>query len=330
MNILNVLLILALVTAIAGTVAVRQPTGPEGPVGVWIVLLIPCLFLTVLAFILVAKGFFKFIPGGGLIQFATAVGALITFSIFLFGMLSHEDSVIQYFWIAVPYLILAGFAAVIFQSSFPDPKIGHWIVAILLGVAALAGWCLAGVGIFQHLKNEMERTNQQMQEAQEQANEHEQRQIDEYAQLGDAPPLGALLRFTWSRNDEIEKKAQKQVNEFPDLDDRLIELLDQDRDSAITYIAKIHENPPAKLAPAWGRMLERKLKKWDILQHWDNAGTYEYNIRDYFEGARRIQLAGGPLGPQLKAWHDHLQKCKGLGSVQASVKKLIESDPQSQ
>ena len=107
------------------------------------------------------------------------------------------------------------------------------------------------------------------------------------------------------------------------LDDKLIELIDQDCDEAISYIANLYENPPAKLAPAWARMLERKRKAWDTLQYDEHAGTWEQNLRAYFVGAKEIQLAGGLLRTELLSWHEHLQKCKGLQNLTAFVKELL-------
>ena len=60
-------------------------------------------------------------------------------------------------------------------------------------------------------------------------------------------------------------------------------------------------------------MLERQLKKWDSLQYDEHAGSWEFNLRDYFDGAKKIQLAGGSLHDELVLWRQHLQKCRGLG-----------------
>jgi hypothetical protein len=103
----------------------------------------------------------------------------------------------------------------------------------------------------------------------------------------------------------------------------LIELIDQDCDEAISYVANLYEDSPAKFAPSWGEMLERQLTKWDGLQYDEYAGTWEHNLKAYFEGAQKIQLAGGSLRPELLAWHEHLQKCKGLGYLTVFVERLL-------
>ena len=109
----------------------------------------------------------------------------------------------------------------------------------------------------------------------------------------------------------------------------MIELIDQDCEEAISYIAKLYENPPAKLAPAWGRMLARKLKKWDALQYDEHAGNWELNLKTYFVGAQKLQLTGGSFHNELLSWHTFLQKCKGLGNLAAFVKNLLEKKSKS-
>ena len=175
------------------------------------------------------------------------------------------------------------------------------------------------------MKNELERSALQAQKEMEQEDQREQWEIAEYAKLNDSASLYALLQFMWSRNDQVRQQAREKVSRFPGLDDKLIELLDQDCKEAISYIANVYENPPAKLAPAWGRMLERQLKKWDSLQHDQYAGKWENNLLNYFEGAQKIQNAGGSLHNELQSWHQHLLKCKGLGSLAAFVKSLLET-----
>ncbi len=44
---------------------------------------------------------------------------------------------------------------------------------------------------------------------------------------------------------------------------------------------------------------------------------------DYFLGAQKLQGAGGSLRTELLSWHQHLQKCKGLGNLAAFVNKLL-------
>lgn len=320
---LDVLLSLAFISTLAVTVLARQPTGPEGPIGVWLLLLIPCLFVATLVFVMVAKGSLNIVPGGRLIQFVIAIGILITFSIAVFGLLVRDQGVVEVLLIAAPFLILAGCASLIHHSDLPNPRLVNWVAATLLGGAALVGWGLAGYGIFRYVQKDLERSALAEQKAREQEEQYEQRDVAEYANLDDSAPLQALLRFTWSRNEQVRSRARPRVSNLPQLDDRLIELLDQGSEDAISYVANVYEHPPAGLAPAWGRMLERELKTWNSLQYDEHAGTWENNLRGFFVGAQKIQNAGGSLRPELAAWHQHLQKCKGLGNLAAFVERLL-------
>jgi hypothetical protein len=70
-------------------------------------------------------------------------------------------------------------------------------------------------------------------------------------------------------------------------------------------------------------MMERELKRWSRLASDEHAGTWEMNLRPYFEGAAKIQKAGGDLRPQLRAWQGLLKTCQGLGGLTAYVETLI-------
>lgn len=328
-GILDILLIFTLVTTIAVTVMSQQPVGPEGLVGAWVISLIPCLFVAILVFTMVSKGSLDSIPGGGLVRIIIAVGVLITFGVTLFGMFCRFEGVVQVLMIAIPYLLLAGCVGMIHHSDLPGSSIFHLAGAIVLGGAALAGWGMVGKGVFHYMQKELERTSLQMKKEKEQEEQHEQWEVAEYAKLDDSEPLHRLLRFVWSRNDEVRQQATERVRRFPKLDDALIELIEWDFEDAITYIAKFYENPPAKLATAWGDMLERQLKKWDSLQYQEHAQTWEYNLRPFFEGAQKIQLADGTLHSELDSWHRHLQKCKGLGNLAHFVNGLLYAESKS-
>lgn len=324
-NILDILLVLAFLSTVAITAMTQQPSGPEGPIGAWLVLMIPCLCTAILLFIMVGKKSLNFVPGGRLVQFIFAAGILITFSIAIFGTVDRHNYnlAIQGLVITVPCLILSGCAVIIHQTDFPNLRLVYWALVILLSGAALAGWGLTGKGIYLYTQNETERSAQQAQKERRQEDQNQQWEAAEYAKLDDSASLYSLLRFIWSRNEQVRRQAQEKARSFPGLDDKLIELIDLDCDEAISYIAVLYENPPAKLAPAWGRMLERKLKKWDSLQYDEHAGTWENNLRIYFEGAQKIQLAGGSLHDELQLWYQHLLKCKGLGNLAAFVKGLL-------
>ena len=149
-NLADVFLILAFLSTLAVTILTQQPSGPEGPVGVWLVLLIPCLFLATLVIIMFGKEVLDFIPGGNPIRIVIVVGILITFSIAIFGFVDRQ----KYSWavqglvITVPYLILAACAVLNHKDGFPEARIIFLGAAVVLGIAALAGWGLAAQGTF--------------------------------------------------------------------------------------------------------------------------------------------------------------------------------------
>ena len=326
-NLLDILLVLAFLSTIAVTVITQQPTGPQGAMGIGPVLFIPCLFAAIILFVMAGKGLLDFIPGGGLVQFVIAVGIIITFSIAIFGTVDRHNYnwAIQGLVITVPCLILVCSAVIIHQTAFPNLRPIQLAAVIVLGGAALTGWGLAGTGIFHYMKYEMEKAALQAQKEREQMDEREQWEAAEYAKLDDSASLYALLQFMWARNDDVQQQAHERLRNYPQLDEKLIELLDKDNDQAIDYVAKLYDNPPVKLEPAWGRMLKRQLKKWDSLQYDDHAGTWEYNLKPYFTGAQKLQLAGGSLQDELLAWHEHLMKCKGLWNLASYVKDLLET-----
>ncbi len=327
-NILNIFLILAFLSTIAVTFATREPTGPQGAMGLWPVFLIPCLFAAVILFSLAAKKLLNITPGGRLIQFIVAAGILITFSTAIIGTIDRQNYnwIIQGLVIIVPSLILAGCTVIIHETVFPNPRFFYWTATIFLCTVALTGWGVAGKGLFNYIKTDMAKSAQRAQEDKIQEEQNKQWEANKFAALDDSASLYAFLQFIYSRNERVRQQARKKVMHFPGLDNKLIELIDLDCTDAISYIAKLYENPPAKFAPAWGRMLKRQLNKNNSLQYNEHAGIWEPNLKVYFEGAEKIQLAGGSLQTELALWHRHLVKCKGLENLAAFVKNLLEKN----
>src|SRR5262249_31206151 len=158
---------------------------------------------------------------------------------------------------------------------------------------------------------------------QDRERQYEQEEVAEYRALPGDASLATLLRFTWCRNAEIKREVQDRVRRWPALDDALIELLDSGNEPVINYVALFYDAPPAKLAPAWGAMLQRQRENWNVLQFDEYAGKWEPNLSVYFEGAKKIQQSGGDLKPQLRSWYELLNKSKGLGNLAAFVKTLL-------
>ena len=322
-NFLNILLILALLSTLWGTFTTRLASGPEGPIGVWLMVLFPCLLITVLLMTLAGKGLMSFVPGGRFVQVLIAVGIVIILGTAYFANLDKHNPLLSVLLDSVPYLLLIGCAVLIHRQNFSDPRVATWIAGILLGSAALVGWGFMGVGAFITLREKAAEDSQRY--AQHQADEqtYEAQEVNEYRALPADAPLGAVLSFIWGRSATIRAEARERVSHWPELDDALIQLLDQKNSWAINYVASIHEKPPAKLAPAWGRMLEYQLSAYNVIQYEEYASTRESELRPFFDGARKIQQAGGDLKPQLRPWYELLHKSKGLDGLASSVKAML-------
>jgi len=320
---LDVLVLLAFLSTLAGTLAMRMPSGPEGPVGAWILFLFPCLFVAILVTTFAVKGMMSFIPGGRTLQFVAAVGIVISLGTAFFASLDRNNNVLPTALASVPYLILIGCFAAVHRPSMAEPRVATWTAAVLLGGAALAGWGLTGVGVATSVRSNLEESAARANREQANENQFEQEEVAEYRALSGDVPLSTLLRFTWSRNEEIKKEAQDRVRRWPELDDALIELLNNGDETVISYVALFYDAPPAKLAPAWGAMLQRQRQNWNVLQYDEYAGKWEPNLSVYFEGAKKIQQAGGDLRPQLRSWYELLNKSKGLRNLAAFVKTLL-------
>jgi hypothetical protein len=320
---LYILLIMTFLSTIGGIALLKQASGPEGPIGACIVFVIPCILITIMFLIFAAKGMMHFIPGGRPVQFIAAVGIIIVFGISLFGSVDHGDSIPQKLLLVLSFLLLAGSIFVIHQINMQNKNLANWIGIILFGGGALIGWGLTCKALFFYMQKSLNESIMQAEEEDEWEGEFIQKQADEYAALETDSPLFKLLGFTVSANKQVQQDARNRVKSYPKLDEQLIELLDVNNEEAIKYIANAYETPPATLAPAWGKLLERKLKTWDSLQYDEHAGKWELNLRDYFDGAKKIQDSGGNMKPQLQLWHDHLKKCKGLGNLTDFVKTLL-------
>ena len=323
MTFLNVVLVLAFLSALWGTFTMQLASGPEGPIGVWLVFLFPCLLITILVMTLAGKRLMSFVPGGRFVQTLVAAGIVITLGTAYFASLDEHEPALTVLLNSMPYLLLIGCAALIHRQSFSDPRLPTWTAAILLGSAALGGWGLMGVGAFVTLREKAAEDSRRYAQHQAEEQAYETEEVKEYRALPADAPLAAVLRFVWSRNATVRAEARERVSRWPELDDALIQLLDHNNDSAISYVASVYENPPAKLAPAWGRMLEYQLSAYNVIQYEQYAANREPELRTFFDGARKIQQAGGDLRPQLRSWYELLRKSKGLDGLASSVKAML-------
>jgi hypothetical protein len=315
----DILLALALLTTLLATWAASKPSGPEGPVGAWLLFLPPLGLAAVALFLMMFRNRLDWIPGGALVRFLAILGVLTTFAMAMIVSMDKQNTLLSIAGKVAPFLILIGCALAVHARQFALP----WVAGILFAVAAVSGWSLWGFGLVSKIRSDMRQAEEAAAEEAKRESEYEAQEVAEFRALPADAALSAVMRYTWSRNATVSNEARARVNAWPGLEDAMIELLNQDNDTVVTYVSHVMQKPPARLAPAWGAMMERQLKNWDVLQHDEYAGKWEPNLSAYFEGARKIQESGGDLKPQLTAWHTFLRKCKGLDNLAAYVGTLI-------
>lgn len=327
-------LMLAILSTVLVMIAAKGATGSKGRVGAWLLLVFPGLFTGALLVIFVLRQMLDWIPGGRPVQLAASLGILVSL---LAGLAAATKGGTQ-IWSAAgkvgPYLILAGCIAVIHGGGLREPRIGAAVAAALLGCSAVAGWAVMGIGLVRYMQAGLAASAAQKdeREAVEIAecracavsnSVYEAASYDAFRALPADASLAQLLPYIWTRNRVAAMECQARIASRPGLDDQLIKLLDAKSNDAISYVSLQYGAPPARLAPAWARMLERELKSNSGLVHDEHAGTRELDLWPYFAGAEKIQKAGGDLRPQLRAWHEVLKNCKGLGGLAAYVLSLI-------
>ena len=121
MPVLDLLVGLVFLTTLLATTVARGSSGPEGPVGAWLLAILPCFFTGVLLVLLVRRGLLSFVPGGRALQAVLAVGVLASLVASLFASHGGKGSLLSYLASAVPYLLLAGCLAAIHGSQLRQP-----------------------------------------------------------------------------------------------------------------------------------------------------------------------------------------------------------------
>ena len=323
MLVLDLLVGLAFLATLLATMVARGLSGPEGPVGAWLLGILPCFFTGVLLVLLVRRGLLSFVPGGRALQTVLAAGILVSLGASFFASLGGKGSLLSHLASAVPYLALVGCLAAIHGPQLREPRLGAAVAALLLGGTSLAGWAVAGTGLVLQARSSLEASASKVREEDRRERERESEEVSAYRALPADAPLSSLLRYAWSRNGDVQKECRQRVASWPGLDETLIELLGKESEDVVAYVALVQEAPSARLAPAWGAMLDRQLKRWDVRIQDENAGTWELNLRPYFDGARKIQRSGGDLRPSLRAWYELLSRGKGLEGLAAEVKALL-------
>ncbi len=310
------LLVVALLGTIGGTLAMRGPWGPEGPVGAWLVLVFPGLIVAGVLLVFASRGMLDFLPGGRPGQFAGVVGMLVLFGTALFASLDAHNRIWPQLMAAVPYLILAGCFAIALGKW-------KWLAASTLGAAALAGWVLILIGITMSVRQSAAESAARVAEEAQREQGYEAEEVTEYRSLPADVPLGRVLRFTWSRNAAVKEEARRRVAEWPGRTEELVRLVDASSEMAIDYLALPDSQVTAELGPAWGRMMERRCESMQFMQYEEDASRRSSDLRRLFDGAEKIQRAGGDLKAPLRCWVELLKKSKHSGGMTAQVERLL-------
>lgn len=299
------------------------PSGPEGPVGAWL-LLVPPLFLMggVLAK-LASAGVFDWMPGGRVTGWAVAAGAGVASMVTMWFLMAPGDGMWGRAAALAPWLMVAGgFAAV--HGGLQPPPVFKAAVGGLLGTGAVAGWALVMWGGGLWIQNE----NRKSQAALDRDRAWQQSRVEEFHALGEHAELWKYFGYLYL-DDEVEReRCRALVAARPDLDAKLLQYLSIPtlEAPAVHYIAEVYAQPPAALAPEFGRYLERSLAAWrPVLDGTESPYDRRRELEPMFRAAARLEAAGGDLAAPLRQWRDYLRTMKGLGDLADQIEVTLRA-----
>ena len=309
------------------------PSGPEGPVGAWIV---PVPFLLILLVVMISsilRGRFDWIPGGKLVAFALLFGFMVGVGAPLFDSFNRHDSGWDYVIATIPFVTLVGcFWAVSGLEPMVPARAGKILASAILGLTSAGGWGLTGYAFVTHLKREMLAADRHYAKDRVEQEARTARQTAEFRALPADAPLIELFGFEFAANEEVQREARQRIAARPDLDGEIIAILSDEKYGVtdllwtVSYIANIHPAPPARLAPAYAKVLERAYKYWESTMKYDDyASKAEPEVLLFLRGAERVQKAGGDLRPQLRAWRDLVKSARGPGGLAAYLKSIANA-----
>jgi hypothetical protein len=316
---LDICLILTLLGVIGLTSIRGAYWGPEGPVGLFL-LVIPVLLLfggVLTAF--VSRGLFAWAPGGRPVHYAAVLGVVVALGILILVSVDRNQGPLSHLCTVIPYLVIAACFATLHINA------GRSLSAGFVGLLAVAGWVAMAGGLVMQMSSSIKEAETRA-TAERLAEELRAKEdLEEFRQLSAGASLAKLLQYTYSPNATVQKEAREMIASNPRLDDELIAMLRMGSgEDASSYIARLHPAPTAKLAPAFASFLERELPGWKSrLMGAPNPGIWQPNISSYFDGADRIQKAGGDLRPQLRQWHDYLKGVSGMSGMAMHIAPML-------
>src|SRR5215471_14251147 len=118
------------------------PSGPEGPVGAWMIPVPFLLLLLAVMTVCIVRGGFDWLPGGKTMAFVLLAGFMVAVGAALLAAFERRDSALDYVYWLIPFVILAG-------CFWVTGGLDAWVPArvlgpAILGLTSLAGWSLMG------------------------------------------------------------------------------------------------------------------------------------------------------------------------------------------
>jgi hypothetical protein len=206
------------------------PSGPEGPVGAWI---IPVPFLLILLVVMIAsilRGRFDWIPGGKVTAFALLVGFMVGVGTPLFDSFNRRDSAWDYPIATIPFITLVGcFWAVSGLEPMVPARAGKILASAILGLTSAGGWGLIGFAFVAHMKSEAQAAEEQYAKDHAEAEALTAREVAEFRALPADTPLMELFHFEFATNEEVQREARQRIAARPDLDGEIIAMLSDEK-----------------------------------------------------------------------------------------------------
>ena len=320
---LDICLVLALAGMLFVSCTPLLSWGPEGGVGVWLVAIPPLIFFFFALLGVLIRGRFDWIPGGKATGLVMLIGLTIALGAGMLAAFENSGPFTNRLLALSPYVMIACCAIVLHGWA---ARTGAVAATAMLGAGSLFGWGLAVQGALNRAAIESQQADLRAEQAIAVSSENSARDLAEFHSMPVDAPLSRVLPFQFSSNDAVQRECLDRIAHWPDLDGELIQLLDKGSDGAdwaARYIAGGLDSPSARLAPAFGRYLDRGLERWrtDLIYGKDYAAKWEPDLQPYFRAARRIQKAGGDLRPHLKPWYDLLIQIPGLRAMARDIRQ---------
>jgi hypothetical protein len=255
----------------------------------------------------VARGRFGWLPGG-----------MATAGLLVFGFLSAFCALLLFafdrelVWPKVlPFVMLAGCFSV--TGGLPMAVAGRAILVL----SAIGGYGVLGTAVVSHVRADMAAAEEQIARERAEAETRSAEALREYRAMAADAPLIEFLNRAFLENEQVQREVRERIANWPNRDAAIAAILEDEHNSytdlAVTfsYIAWVHPAPPASLAPAYARAMDRSYTYWDYtVRNSYYSSKYAPEMETVVEGARRIQQAGGDLRQQLAAWRDLLRRAR--------------------